>query len=310
MISTQRITLFSYLCIAMKRLYTFLIILIAICATAIAKPYSVTEVPNVQLANKHRYTSNPDGILSPKAVQAIDLACDSLRTKGIAEIAVVVLRDIASEDVFDFGHKLFSSWGVGSDRLNNGLGIILVLDRREIRFITGDGLEGVLTDAMCKRIQQQHMVSHLGAGDYDKGMVDGVAAVATLLSTGELPVANNEMSREETIALLATTFAFFAIFMAIIFFVYRAAHRCPRCGKYNLKHTNSQILQETNRYRVVAKTFVCPNCGNTFIKNSHIDKTPTIIVGGGGRGGGFGGGGFGGGFGGGSFGGGGAGSRF
>ena len=121
---------------------------IAICAVANAKPYTISEVPNMQLADRHCYTSNPDGILSNEAVQAIDIACDSLRTKGVAQVAVVAIRDIASDDVFSFAHELFSSWGVGNKQADNGLGIILVLDKREIRFVTGYGLEGVLPDAI------------------------------------------------------------------------------------------------------------------------------------------------------------------
>ncbi|MBR2031501.1 MAG: TPM domain-containing protein [Alistipes sp.] len=295
----------------MKRFISLLALFIAICAVAIAKPYSVSEVPNVQLADRHRYTSNPDGILSAEAVRAIDLACDSLRTKGVAQVAVVAVNDIASDDVFTFAHKLFSSWGVGLDKSDNGLGIILVLDKREIRFVTGYGLEGILPDAVCKRIQQRYMVGPLGAGDYDKGMVDGVAAVATLLSSGELPTAEEEeLSGEEIIAMFGAMFAFFALLVLLVFFIYRAAHKCPKCGKYHIKHTNSQIVKNTRTLQLIDQTFVCPDCGHSFVKRVRHEKAPVVIVGGGGSRGGFGGGGFGGGFGGGSFGGGGAGSRF
>ena len=284
---------------------------IAICVVANAKPYTISEVPNMQLADRHRYTSNPDGILSNEAVQAIDLACDSLRTKGVAQVAVVAIRDIASDDVFSFAHELFSSWGVGNKQADNGLGIILVLDKREIRFVTGYGLEGVLPDAICKRIQQRYMVEPLGAGDYDKGMVDGVAAVATLLSSGELPTTSEyDLTEGEILALFGTMFAFFALFVLLVFFIYRAAHRCPKCGKYHIKQTNSQIVKNTRTLQLIDQTFVCPDCGHSFVKRVRHEKVPIVITGGGGGRGGFGGGGFGGGFGGGSFGGGGAGSRF
>jgi uncharacterized protein len=292
----------------MRRFIAFLLLAIGIYGYAMAKPYTIEEVPNVQLANRHCYTSNPDGILSAEAVRAIDAACDSLRTKGVAQVAVVAIKDIASDDVFTFAHKLFSSWGVGSSKSDNGLGIILVLDKREIRFVTGYGIEGILPDAICKRIQQRYMVGPLGNGDYDKGMIDGITAISALLSSGELPNhPDEEMSSEELFAIVTTIFSSLAIFLLIIFLVYRAAHRCPKCGKHHLKQINTQILQNTRSYQIIEKHFVCPDCGNEVTTQSRIDKTPTIIVGGGGH---RGGGGFGGGFGGGSFGGGGAGSRF
>lgn len=295
----------------MKRLFAIFIFTFCSLMVISAKPYTINDIPNVQLSNPHRYTSNPDGILSAEAVRAIDLACDSLRTKGVAQVAVVAVRDIASNDVFTFAHRLFSKWGVGTEKTDNGLGIILVLNKREIRFVTGYGLEGVLPDALCKRIQQQYMVGPLGRGDYDKGMIEGVAAVATLLSSGELPiVAEDELTSDEILAIFATMFAMCALFILIIFMINRAAHRCPKCGKHHLKLTNSQIVQSNRSHQVIAKTFVCPDCGHSIIRHIHEEKAPIIIIGGG-RGGGFGGGGFGGGgFGGGSFGGGGAGSRF
>ena len=295
----------------MKRFISLLALFIAIYTVAIAKPYTINEVPNVQLADRHRYTSNPDNLLSAEAVRAIDLACDSLRTKGIAQIAVVVVNDIASDDVFTFAHELFLSWGVGSSKYDNGLGIILVLDKREIRFVTGYGLEGVLPDAICKRIQQRYMVGPLGGGDYDKGMVDGIAAVSTLLSSGELPTTNeDDLTEGEILALFGIMFAFFALLVLLVFFIYRAANRCPKCGKYHIKHTNSQIVKNTRTLQLIDQTFVCPDCGHSFVKRVRHEKAPVVIVGGGGSRGGFGGGGFGGGFGGGSCGGGGAGSRF
>ena len=295
----------------MRRLISFLVLIVTTYAVVMAKPYSVSEVPNVQLADRHRYTSNPDGILSAEAVRAIDLACDSLRTKGVAQVAVVAIRDIKSDDVFTFAHELFSSWGVGNKPTDNGLGIILVLDKREIRFVTGYGLEGVLPDAVCKRIQQRYMVGPLGAGNYDKGMVDGVAATATLLSSGELPTSNeDDLTEGEILALFGTMFAFFALLVLLLFFIYRAAHRCPKCGKHHIKQTNSQIVKNTRTLQLIDQTFVCPDCGHSFVKRVRHEKAPVVIIGGGGSRGGFGGGGFGGGFGGGSFGGGGAGSRF
>ena len=295
----------------MKRLFTALILLLTISVGISAKPYSINDIPNVQLADRSRYTSSPDGILSEGAVAEIDRICDSLHTAGIAQIAVVAVRDIASDDVFTFAHRLFSSWGVGSEKNDNGLGIILVLDKREIRFVTGYGLEGVLPDAICKRIQQNYMVGPLGDGDYDKGMVDGVKAVASLLTSGDLPaVEEDELSASELAAMIGTTLGIVLLMLLVLYLVNREAHRCPKCRKCHLKQTNSQVIANTISYQLVAKTFVCPDCNHKIVRQSRISKLPVVMTGGGHGRGGFGGGSIGGGFGGGRFGGGGAGSRF
>lgn len=54
-----------------------------------ARPYGVEEIPNVQVGNRYRFTSNPDGVLSPSAVAEIDSLCYSLRHRALAQVAVV-----------------------------------------------------------------------------------------------------------------------------------------------------------------------------------------------------------------------------
>ena len=154
--------------------------------SAVAAIHTTSDIPNVQIADRSRYTSNPDGILSPATVSAIDLACDSLRRDGKAQIAAVAIDDIDSDDVFSFALQLFSDWGVGSGKGNNGLGIILVRDKGEIRFVTGDGLEGILPDAVCKRIQQRYMIEPFRNGDFDTGMLQGITATASILSGSDV----------------------------------------------------------------------------------------------------------------------------
>ena len=239
---------------------------------------------------------------------AIDKACDSLHTAGKAQIAVVVVEDIESDDVFSFAYDLFSEWGVGGRKSDNGLGVILVVEKREIRFVTGYGLETVLPDAVCKRIQQQYMVEHLAKGDYDAGMVEGVAAVAKLLSDDAEVLESEELTDEEFFVFMGV-FVLLAVLIIVVAFVAEwMSRRCPKCGQHHLRRKSTNIISSSVVKDVVEHSYLCSNCGYAYLKRETIHK-PTVVVSGGGRGG-FGGGSFGGGFGGGSFGGGGAGSRF
>ena len=168
------------------RKITILCLLLACALPALAGTYRADEIPNVQRMDRRRYVSNPDGILSAGAVARIDSLCASLRERGLAQVAVVAVDDIAGGDAFSFAVELFRSWGVGSAKSNNGLGILLVKDLREIRFVTGGGLEGILPDALCKRIQLNYMLPAFREGNYSAGMVAGVGAAATILEGGEV----------------------------------------------------------------------------------------------------------------------------
>lgn len=285
-----------------------------------AKRYTIEEVPNVQIENRYRFTSNPDGILSEEAVAKIDSICYALREGGLAQVAVVAIDDIKGGSVFDFAYELFSEWGVGSQS-DRGLGILLVEAEREIRFLTGYGIEGVLPDAICKRIQTEYMLPHFREGDYGEGMVAGMEAVREVLINGELPP--EEMEEWTT----ADTLAFFGLFSVCIVVIlillvawYVSAHKCPKCKKLALAKQESHLIRRKRGICTYEDIYVCSKCGASVKRKRQTADTsysggggrgPFIGGGfGGGFGGGSGGGSIGGGWGGGSFGGGGAGSRW
>ena len=303
-----------------KRIYILLltVAMLAGVVVAEAKSYGVKDIPNVQLQDRTRFVSNPDGILSRDAVERIDSICYSLKERGIAEVVVVAVNDIKPRDMFSFSQELFTSWGVGDDELDNGLGILLVKDMREVRFHTGYGLEGVLPDAMCVQIQQDYMLPSFKEGDYSEGMVLGVEAIDQLLTTGNLPRAKSDGDESAMIIALFVTIIFIGIPLFFVFRSIRANAKCPSCGKHTLRVTQRAIVEKTATHVTIQETLVCDNCHTTHTRTTRRNNGGggggIVFVpmgfGGMGRGGGFSGGSFGGGFGGGSFGGGGGGSRW
>ena len=305
----------------MRRL--LLITLFAVCTlSALARPYRVEDVPNVQIENRYCFTSNPDGILSREAVARIDSICYDLRHRGIAQTAVVAVKEIRGGDVFEFAYELFSSWGVGS-KSDSGIGILLVEQEREIRFVTGYGIEGVLPDAICKRIQMQYMLPYFREGDYSSGMVAGVEAIRAVLNGSELDAGGNDDYQEDDTGAIIGIFVFIIFFVAIILIaivaIDRYTRKCPNCKKLTLQKESARLINKQFGISTYEDTYVCTNCGtrvkrtrqeNNSINNRRGGGGP-IIMGGGFGGGGFSGGGsIGGGWGGGRFGGGGAGSRW
>ena len=69
--------------------------------------------------------------------------------------------------------------GVWEKRQNNGLVILLVTDQRCIQFYTSYGTEGVLPDAICKRIQTRYKIPYLKDGNWDTRMVAGLKRLAS-----------------------------------------------------------------------------------------------------------------------------------
>lgn len=300
----------------MKRFFAIFLFLI-LCIDLAAREYSVEDIPNVQISNRYHFTSNPDGILSDWAVAKIDSICYDLRHRGIAQTAVVAVSEIDSDDVFDFAYELFSKWGVGSSS-NSGIGVLLVEEAREIRFVTGYGVEGALPDAICKRIQTSYMLPHFRNGDYSSGMVAGLEAIRAVLNGSELDAGGNDdyVDDDDEAALAMVVFFVLVIIGSaiVVLIVDRASRKCPRCQQLTLQKDSVRVVSRDFGVTNYEDTFVCTNCGHSLKRKrqdydaSHNNRGggPIIMGGGGFRGGGS----IGGGWGGGSFGGGGAGSRW
>ena len=228
----------------------------------------------------------------------------------------VAVTGIEGGDCFDFAHRLFNETGVGQKERNNGLVILLSTNERCIQFVTGYGLEGVLPDAICKRIQNRYMVEHLGKNDWDTGMVEGIRAVNGYLDGSMENIASEE---EEDMTPLYIFGAFMLGGIGLFGWAAWSQNRCPKCKKHKIQRISSNILSRANGFITEETTYICQNCGHTFTRKTKSSDPnyrgprsggPTIFMGGGGFGSRGGGGFSGGSFGGGMSGGGGAGSRF
>ena len=303
-----------------RRLQTILIAcLIAVTAWAAGdsvKEYkSVDDVPNVRLTDVRRYVSDPTSILSPAATDTIDAILGRLEKSMGIETAVVMLPSIGENDIFDFSTSLFRKWGIGKKKSDNGLLILFVMDQHKVRFSTGYGIEGTMTDAMSKRIQTQYMVPAFKRSDWNKGMVDGVRATAKVLDGSMEPEAAD--SDTDTDDILFSIGIIVGIVL-LVMFVSSIMQRCPKCHKRSaMKQMGVEVLRVSTgkgrRKRIRRTTYVCQYCGHIMTKDEDIDDNSGSAAAGGailgsmlGSGGGGGGGSFGGSFGGGSTGGGGS----
>lgn len=142
--------------------------------------YTVENLPNPR-ADHNGYVSDPDGLLQDTTVAAIDRLLRQLEDSTSIQVAVVAVRSIGDADIFDFSQRLFNTWGIGQARSNNGLLVLLVTDQRTVRFHTGQGIQGILTDVVTKRIQREYMVPYFKENDYSLGMSEGLRISVRLL---------------------------------------------------------------------------------------------------------------------------------
>ncbi|MBO7049125.1 MAG: TPM domain-containing protein [Bacteroidaceae bacterium] len=293
------------------------VLFVLLCGFISAKVYKPSDITPVHLQDRNRYTSNPDGILSDQAVARIDAAFRTVEDSTGIQTLVAVVTDIDPDDCFEFAHQLAEKVGVGRSSSNNGLVILLSTGERCIQFATGYGVEGVLPDAICKRVQERYMNAHFANNEWDEGMVAGAEALRDILLKGEYDDDDDDEDLS-AIAVLCVFLGMMLLIIGLVVAVDRKSRKCPNCGKITLKQVGISTISKQNGVKKELLTFKCSHCGFITSRN----RTSYYSTGTGSRGsgphigGGFGGGGFSGGghiggsYGGGHFGGGGAGSRF
>ena len=156
-------------------------------ATAQTTTYRVEDVPNVQLIDYTRFVSDPNDAIDEADEAALNQRIGYLRDSLDVEIAVVVLPAIDGDtygSAREFANELFNTWSIGKKETDRGLLIQLITneDNRENTFEVGYGLEGELTDGLCKLIQKRRMIPPMKEGRYGEGLLAGVEEVRKVLT--------------------------------------------------------------------------------------------------------------------------------
>lgn len=158
--------------------------------------YTVESLPSPKEAGQDFYVSNPDGILSEDAVVRLNAMAAAIEKVSGAEYAIVVLDDFEGDDIFEFALELFNHWGIGKKEGDNGLLLFIAKNRREYRFVSGYGMEGIFPDIYLHRIGEGHLVPHFKQGDYDEGVLEASRLVQQALNADDVLLELQQMMPE------------------------------------------------------------------------------------------------------------------
>lgn len=174
----------------MKIRHIILCLFAAVCTLGAQNVATIANTPDPSRTGGR--VSNPDGILTSQAVAELNREILALQRQTSIEVAVAVVESIGNVPPEDFGIGLLRKWGVGKKAKDNGMLILLVTGDRIVRFEVGYGLEGVMTDALSKRIQTMRMMPYLKSGDWNGAMLEAVRAVTEYFTDPDSDLRNEE----------------------------------------------------------------------------------------------------------------------
>lgn len=129
------------------------------------------------------YVSDLAGMMSAAERSTLEKSLrDYDKATGI-EFAVVTVKSLEGEDVFDAAMDVARKWKPGKRGKDNGLLFFIAKDDRKWYLLTGYGIEPDLTDATVKRLVEATTIPRFKSGNYGEGILAGVGAVIRHLGT-------------------------------------------------------------------------------------------------------------------------------
>ena len=120
-------------------------------------------------------------ILSQGARDRITAATKAHEAATTNQVVVLTVPTIGGASIEEYAVKVFESWKLGQKGKDNGVLVVVAPQDRKMRIEVGYGLEGTLPDGAAGEIIRTWMTPAFKAGNYDKGIEDGVAAIIARL---------------------------------------------------------------------------------------------------------------------------------
>ena len=127
-------------------------------------------------------------VLPPATTAQLSETLQAHEAKTSNQVAVLIVPSLDDEPLFDFSHRVATTWKLGAKGTDNGALLLIAIKERKIRLEVGYGLEGVLTDARSAQIIRNDIAPKFRAGDVPGGVTAGVLAVLhTIEGTYQAP---------------------------------------------------------------------------------------------------------------------------
>jgi uncharacterized protein len=127
------------------------------------------------------------GTLSAAQISSLETKLAAFETKKGSQIAVLIVPTTQPEDIAEYGIQVADLWQIGRKGVDDGVIFIIAKDDHKLRLEVGRGLEGVIPDAIAKRIIAETVTPYFKAGDFFGGIDAGVSQLMSLIDGEELP---------------------------------------------------------------------------------------------------------------------------
>ena len=124
------------------------------------------------------YFNDYANVVSAATASQLNQTLENFERQTSEQIVVAVFPKMQSDSsVDDYTVRVARSWRVGLKDKNNGVVLFVFVQEHRMFVQVGYGLEGVLPDALGKRIIDEQIAPRFKAGDYEGGLTAGVQSL-------------------------------------------------------------------------------------------------------------------------------------
>lgn len=119
----------------------------------------------------NRYINDFANVIPDDKEEELNDICKNIEKQSSAQVVVITTNNVEKEYPIElYSIQLAKKWGIGQKGIDNGLLILICPNNRKSRIEVGYGLEGILTDVLTKRIQDQNFKPNFRKGDFYTGI--------------------------------------------------------------------------------------------------------------------------------------------
>lgn len=125
--------------------------------------------------------------LTPDQRDALERTLRAFEQRKGSQIAVLLVASTEPEPIEEYALRVAEAWKLGRKGVDDGVLVLVAKGDRALRIEVGYGLEGVIPDAVAKRVISEIMVPYFRQGDFYGGVDAGVGRLIRLIDGEPLP---------------------------------------------------------------------------------------------------------------------------
>ena len=125
--------------------------------------------------------------LSDAERAALDAKLAAFESTSGAQLAVLIVPSTQPEPIEAYSMRVADAWKIGRKGRDDGVLFLVAKDDRKLRLEVGYGLEGLIPDAVARRIIAEDIAPKFRDGRYAAGIEAGVERIVGIVTKGDLP---------------------------------------------------------------------------------------------------------------------------